>query len=1000
MRLTMATFAVSGLLTAFAAGQGVQYTYLWHMEQPIYWPAPISPTFDRYERAWESIVRAGGNGQGNPENNLNEIFGLDDRVAAYQYRTRDAINDIRWHPNAGAQLSYSGNLIENLHSLGDNFAFFGKYTPNWNAPMVEARNWSTSGGHPRMDILLFPFHHSLVPLCDEATVRKEIQLYKEIYPDAWGVSPQRPISRGFFPSEMAFSQRLIKVLREEGVDWVIVSNEHISRAIQNFPMVLGSGGINCDPPNRADQLNPPQPNWQRITISRGCSPVNAYPYSYQPRYARYVDPATGQEHKIIVVPADQALGWQDGYSPLGLSDIHQLNQNNNTGRPVLLMLAHDGDNAWGGGFSYYREAVPNFASSATAAGYQPTTVEQYLSQYPPDPNDIVHVEDGAWVNADGDFGAPQFINWLWPLITAQGAIDIENGWHVDARNWAVITAMQNRVEHAEKLAGPTRPRHILYPTLSGTTAAERAWHYFLGAFNSGFMYYGTPLDHEVKIALACNEAARLADPVIAGGSSDTTAPSIFIPQRHPWNPGSLNYGPQYGYRQFNSNGDFWIWTFAYDVSGLARIELKYRLDDDGQMSDANRTYAGGTGVGGWITVPMTQRDFPAGNVYNDPEINFFIMPQYIARQYWTKITTVREKLVDYYIEAEDVHGNIKRTPIQHVWVGDGSGSGGSGGPAVELIPSQPVAGQSVIVRYDASGRNLAGQSPVQAHVGYDGWSTVIGSQSMTSIGPNLWEITLLLPPGITELDLAFNVGGTVWDNNGGADWRFPVSGGCPAAAAWVMDGQLDANVPAVATNGTASLYAQQRGDLLYVAAPAASAGQDRFIFIALSSQNPPVNAPWAKAGQVLSWSCLLANEEGNGWSGWFDTQGAAAAQQARGAILEGVVNLAGQNGGIRPREVWVASVTYGTADGGTLSTATQLPPAVTVDGNVQATELVRIPIFARGDVDSNARVDALDLAALLSALGCTTCDCRPLDLNNDSTIDTADAALLLAELGS
>ena len=25
------------------------------------------------------------------------------------------------------------------------------------------------------------------------------------------------------------------------------------------------------------------------------------------------------------------------------------------------------------------------------------------------------VEDGAWVNADGDFGAPQCINWNWPL---------------------------------------------------------------------------------------------------------------------------------------------------------------------------------------------------------------------------------------------------------------------------------------------------------------------------------------------------------------------------------------------------------------------------------------------------------------------------------------------------------------------------------------------------------------------------------------------------------
>ncbi len=28
-------------------------------------------------------------------------------------------------------------------------------------------------------------------------------------------------------------------------------------------------------------------------------------------------------------------------------------------------------------------------------------VPRYLADFPVDPNDIVHVEDGAWVNADG-----------------------------------------------------------------------------------------------------------------------------------------------------------------------------------------------------------------------------------------------------------------------------------------------------------------------------------------------------------------------------------------------------------------------------------------------------------------------------------------------------------------------------------------------------------------------------------------------------------------------
>ena len=27
-------------------------------------------------------------------------------------------------------------------------------------------------------------------------------------------------------------------------------------------------------------------------------------------------------------------------------------------------------------------------------------------------------EVGGWVNADGDFGSPQFINWNWPPVNA------------------------------------------------------------------------------------------------------------------------------------------------------------------------------------------------------------------------------------------------------------------------------------------------------------------------------------------------------------------------------------------------------------------------------------------------------------------------------------------------------------------------------------------------------------------------------------------------------
>jgi hypothetical protein len=164
---------------------------------------------------------------------------------------------------------------------------------------------------------------------------------------------------------------------------------------------------------------------------------------------------------------------------------------------------------------------------------------------------------------------------------------------------------------------------------------------------------------------------RLADPVIGDGSNDTTAPTIWIPQRHPWNPGALNFGPQYGYQPYAAGTDCIIWTFAYDVSGLESVTLHYRIDNDGQNpidSTDNDTYAGGDEVGPWQTMEMAYRDFPAGNVHGDPSIDFFVMPDYIADQYTATISGHENVLIDYYVEARDERGNVKRSPIQHVWI--------------------------------------------------------------------------------------------------------------------------------------------------------------------------------------------------------------------------------------------------------------------------------------------------------------------------------------------
>ncbi|MBN1946957.1 MAG: hypothetical protein JW797_14885 [Bradymonadales bacterium] len=764
------------------AGSSVHVTYLWHLEQPIYWPAPNAGGL-RYQTAWDSIL-AQQAGATHPANDLDEIFGKDDRVAAYQWRPRDAVQAMLGLAQAGAQVSYSGGLIENVASLATVNQL--GYSASWDDPFREAMGWSTSSGHPRLDIVQFSFHHALIPLIHPDVLRMELMLYRQVYPEAWGAGDQ---SRGFFPSEMAFAEHVIPVLVQTGIEWVIVSNSHLSRACENYPFVAGSGGDNIPPPNRADIQNPAQDHFNRISIDRGVSPANAVPFSYQPHFARYVDPHNGAESRIIVVPAAQSESWQDGYSCFGLGPLDALAPYNETSQPILVLLAHDGDNAFGGGYSYYMECTPNLVNAASSAGYTPTTVQQYLDDHPPAVDDIVHVESGAWVNADGDFGAPSFLNWNWPLVNSSGQFDLANGWAEDERNWAIITAATNHVLTADALAGPPDLAKVLHPDTDGTTALERAWHYLLGSLNSGYMYYGSSLDMELKPVVACNEAIARAQPILAGGQ-DPVGPTVWLPQRYPDNPGGINAGPLYGYRETTTSSDFWVWTFAYDLSDIQTVTLWIREDHDGSdplSDDDNQTFFGGPGVGSWLGYPMTFRDFPAAPPYPNPQIDTSILPTAIADLYFVQVTGYSDVLLDYFVEATDTEGNSSRSPIQHVYVGEGGGGTPQG---VHWEPTNPSKNDVVTVYSPEAG---------WLHWGINGWQEpdeVYWPAGSEAFGDDQSVETPLTGPdgdGFYQADIGpFTAGSNVtvvdfvirhpdntWDNNGGSDYHIPISDQVP-----------------------------------------------------------------------------------------------------------------------------------------------------------------------------------------------------------------------------
>lgn len=785
---------------SLTAGAQVHTTYLWHLQQPNYWPEQSISSPHRYQTVREShaLKSSGGNlysdGLNHPLNDLEQIFSKPDRVAIYQYRAKDAVQSLTGHAEGGAQVNYSGCLIENVNSLGNNNQW--GYGPNWKNNFVTARNWTTSGGQPRMDLTGFTFHHALSPLLSDKALRKQIQAHKLIYGETFGTAPG--YSKGYWPAECSFSERIIKALVQEGFEWSIIANSHLARTLNDYPLAFNNSVCNLDPPNGADKVPANGNNWWSGTQD-GRGGAFAAPYCYQAHKAEYIDPVTGQPWKITVVPMCDLLSYQNGFGLMGTGDIDaHIAPYDDPSQPSIVLMAHDGDNAWGGGFDYYNNSVPGLAGAAAAQGYVPTTIQQFLNDHPVPSSDVVHVEDGSWFNADNDWGHPQFINWLWPMYNSSYRFD-PNGWTEDARNWAVLVAAENRVQMAEDLNGGVDMQDIVHPNAS-STAAEKAWHHLLPGYTSGYMYYGTSLDMEVKQSLACNIATDFADQVIGTNpSTDNTPPNVFIPQRFPYNPGGTGFGPIYGYQQVTNSSDFHVWTFAYDVSGMQSVVLKYRTDFDGTNAPGNNhndTYAGGSGVSAWTSLPMTARPFPTGNVTNNPDVDFFILPDYIADEYYAEIAGLADTLVDYYVEATDNQGNVTRTPIQHVYIG-GSNAGGGGNPnGVHWTPSNPTINDTITVHVP----NVSQGG--RMHWGVNGWTQAdsaywpAGSFLFQGSGPAIQspmagpannELTLKIGPfnnpaqAVSVVDFVINFNDNSWDNNGGQDYHIPVS---PPVSAW------------------------------------------------------------------------------------------------------------------------------------------------------------------------------------------------------------------------
>jgi hypothetical protein len=717
----------------FAQNPKIYIAFLWHMHQPIYWPG-------------EDVVQTAN--AGHYGYNLWDIF--ISRTGPYTDWPKNAVikGIDAGFGNFGSQVSFSGSLIENLNRLESHgVGNFSNWKSHWN--YIKMQN--TSLGNPRMDMVAFGYYHPLMPLIDNTSIIKQIQLHKTAFANNFSGS----YSKGMFPPENAFALHIIPALKSENINWVMVDNIHFDRTCEGYP--FNTGG-NLYEPNQADILNPNPNDWKQLNNLWAPTPVSAA-WGHRPHYAIYINPNTGTEHKIIVVPTSRYLGNEDGMGGFGAlqyeSVMSQLESyNTDPNHPILIVLHHDGDNYGGGSDSYYNHNFNNFVAwlQSNPNRFVCTTVEDYLEMFPPNPNDIIHIEPGSWSGADN--GDPQFRKWLGPPNS--------QGYSPDRNSWSIITAATNIVKTAEQI-NPSSQN------------VQNAWKYLLLGQTSCYWYWdyaenGVWDSHPTR---AANMAVAQVNSIVQG-QNETMGPEIFLPQRHPYNPGGKEFNVQ-------QTSDVTIWTYVYDFSGLSRVHLKYRIDNDGvnsMFTNHNETYTGGSDVGQWQTINMTGINIPS---QTNPQ------PTYKAQEFSAVITGLNNFLIDYYVEAEDTKGNVSRSIIQHVWIGQASSGTQTG---ITWSPANPNLND--IITITVNDASFGGK----LHWGVNGWTQPIqeywpeNSYLFNSTGPAVQspmngpannKLTIQIGPFnnpqqiVNTVNFVINYDNNSWDNNNGNDYHITIS---------------------------------------------------------------------------------------------------------------------------------------------------------------------------------------------------------------------------------
>lgn len=520
--------------------------------------------------------------------------------------------------HAGLSTSWSGSLIEQLHRCADKGRCNGVFH-HWHHSLREVAQTQTAFSNPRVDFTAFGFFHPLMPLIPARDIIGQIEWHRRIIRDTFGTEA----SDILFPPETAFHPHIIPALKKAGVKVVIYDSIHHFRACKDYPYAGPPEGLL--PPSLADQENPPVKDWLQLNNIWGPSKIS--PQLLKPCILYYLD-HQGQRHEIIGVPAERYLGNEDargGYGALQyemvMGQIYDQICKTNTydpKHPPFFLLHSDGDNHGGGADSYYNSNTGRLVQMCQQdRRFQLITIKDYLTRFPVDPKNTVHLEPGAWAGADN--GDPQFTKWFsWT----------DKDYSPDLNSWAVLTAFQNIV-------------HSLEDAKQDADLVNALKRLLYTAETSCYWYWTGQEKWDRQVTNAANqgiELAKVAIDKLLKAKNEQTGPTIFVPWVRPANPGGKDWGPG-GLVKAAPEATFR--TFIHDISGLKKVTLHYSKAGNKTKKRINMENCG----------PYPSRTNPA----------------LIATQYKVQLPAGSGNL-RYFIEAIDARNNTSFSPVGRIYI--------------------------------------------------------------------------------------------------------------------------------------------------------------------------------------------------------------------------------------------------------------------------------------------------------------------------------------------